>query len=163
MKTISILVTGLQVFADGSGVVLTQKTVQNPNGAFKFSANGMNRLAARAGVPNAHILKHLVALGAQFQFDTEFVKEGQNWTNDRTGETGIYEKDHWRVQNSEVILGDVAKNKLADAAVTAAMSNFGSFSAPIVPQAQPVMVDNDEEEESADEPKGKKGAKVPKV
>ena len=150
MKTIKIKIQGLQVREDGTLVVLTAPHAINAKGAFVMNEAQTRRICQRAGVPSAFGLKHVESLSNGTSFLTiqaEDCKAGDTWKNEKTGETGVYEKDWTKYSNHEIELGFASKMKLAELSLSAAFAN-PQFSQPTPKVVIPEVV----AEENGDEP-----------
>lgn len=151
MKKVQLTITGIQVRPDGSGTILTKVGANNPSpsGAFVQSAGQMERLASRAGLGNAIVLKHVAALGAVYTADVEERKAGDVYINPKTKEEGIIQKDHLSLTNDEIVLSPVAQAKVAEVALSQV---FGSMSfASSAPAKATASVDADSSDEPAEE------------
>lgn len=139
--------------------VQTQQSASNPSetGSFVFKNGQVKRLCDRVGVGSPYALKHLAEMGgATIAMDTEEVKKGQEWTNERTKQSGIYDKDFTRTSNQEISLGTKAKEKLVDASLAAEFSWEG------IGMASVVVVDDPENpaDAPADLNEGTEGAEA---
>lgn len=152
MKKVNLIITDVQVRPDFSGVVITKQSNDNPSktGVFQFTAGGMQRLAARAGLGNPLAMKHVVSLGASLQMDVKECKQGDAWENEKTGESGIYEKDFFQTNNEEIKLSSVAAAKVAEIALQSVFANPLAVATP-APVAQATSTDPESEEEEEKE------------
>jgi hypothetical protein len=57
----------------------------------------------------------LSLLTANLEVTGEFVKAGQAWEDARSGEKGVYTKDHFRIDNEEIVLDQASKQMLMNA------------------------------------------------
>ena len=159
MKTIKLVVLGMQLLADGSAVVLTRPSKENPsaNGVHKLAEGQIRRISQRAlGFNNPVALKSLVDLGeCTLTIDAELIKVGDTYKK-RDGSTDTYKgarnadgtlkgDGSWtKFQNHEIVLSERAKNKIADKALEIGMASMSfSQSAPAKPVAE--VVENKEE------------------
>jgi hypothetical protein len=123
MKTqIKLTLIGMQFLPDGAAVLITKPSATNPsaNGNHIIKEGQLKRICLRAGLYNPDALKALIELSngsAQLIIDSEDLKAGDTFKNKVTGETGTYTKDWTRRDNHEVILGVVAKMKIAERAL----------------------------------------------
>lgn len=119
----------------------------NPSGVFALSPAAVNRLAERAGVPNAQALQVLLNMGSRIMPHAYIAtvrdcKAGDIWYDDRNGKQGVYTKDHYRLEDEEIELNQLAQAKLVDAALGSAFSNsrisnvFGAGAGAPAPVAQ---------------------------
>lgn len=139
MKTIKLVVLSMQILADGSAVLLTRPSKENPsaNGVHKLAEGQIRRISQRAiGVNHPMALKSLVDLGeCKLNIDAEVIKPGDTYIK-RDGSTGTYKgatnadgsikgDGTWtKYQNHEIELSEKAKNKLADKALDNAMNSI---------------------------------------
>lgn len=122
----------------------------NAKGAFAFTQQQFNNLAAQAGLSHKQLIRN--AAGAKLSFEAEFVREGEEWTNEKTAETGVYTKDHWKINNYSIeISAQKALNiEIAEAQAERMMSatSFDSFMNSLE-VAQPAIAEEVVEEQQA--------------
>lgn len=150
MKKVSLIITGIQIRPDFSGVVLTQPSASNPSatGVFKYTVGQMTRLSNRLGFGNNVIaMKHVATLGAALTGEIKECKAGEAWVNEKTGEEGVYQSDFTDFRNEEIVLSAVAANKVAEMAL---QSVFAAAPAAPIAAAAP-QVDNSTDD-AGDEP-----------
>ena len=139
MKTIKLSIKDVQFTNDGDIAIITDTHAINATGVFVMKGNQAGRILMRAGVPNALALKHLVTLTngtSKLTVQVEECKAGDAWTNEKTGETGTYEKDWTKLSNHSVELGFAAQMKLVDASLAGMSAGF----APVQRVAAPAPV-----------------------
>ena len=125
MKNVKLAILDIQIFADGAGVIVTEKSKDNPSdsGVFKQTKGQLDRLANRAGTGNAFALKHLASLGGSYlAMDTEECKAGDSYVDDRTGEEGTYSKDFINTRNESVELSHAGKAMIIQVALGSAFA-----------------------------------------
>lgn len=154
MKTVKLQILDINIYPDGNGVVVTKQTADNPSdsGVFRQSAAQLNRLAIRAGVPNAIALKHLVGLPGNnlLEMGVEDCKAGDPFEMP-DGSTGTYEKDWLRTVNEKVVLGVVAQTKLVEVSLQFGMqAMMAGYAAPAQPTPQ--ASDSNDGDEGGEEP-----------
>jgi len=146
MKNVRLEILDVQLFADGSGVVITKQSKDNPSdsGVFKQTSGQLERLANRAGTGSVLALKHLASLGgSSFVMDTEECKKGEAYIDDRTGEEGIYTKDFINTKNEAVDLSHAAKSMIIQISLQNAFAQ-----APVVSAPAPIVEDADDAPEA---------------
>ena len=122
MKTqIKLVIIGMQFLPDGKAALITKPSKENPsqNGVHVVTEGQLKRICLRAGLYNPDALKALIDLSngsAQLVIDAEECKAGDTFKK-ANGETGTYTKDWTKYNNHEVILGVVAKMKIAEKAL----------------------------------------------
>lgn len=104
-------ITDLILTSDGGCIVVTSPSVHNAKGAFRLNAIMLASLVLNAGCANAQDLK-LSIKDASFSFESTAVKAGEAWVNTKTGETGAYTKDHSRITNQAITLGEEQINQI---------------------------------------------------
>ncbi len=153
MKTIKLIIKDLQIFADGNGVIVVANPhASNPSGVYKQTAGQLHRLAVRASVPSAQLLKMLIGMPGDCTFELDITehKAGDSWENERTGETGVYEKDGFRGNNESISLGAIAAQQLFTVAFNAASAFAPVAAAPVAAQPE------EQSDDLAEEPKATK-------
>jgi len=124
MKNVTLTIKEIQINADGTGVIVTNKSADNPSatGVFKQSSGQLARLATRCGAPNAFVLKLLVQTGGStMSMDVENVKAGDTYIK-KDGEEGVYGKDFPKNTNESIALSTRATNQLIDVAMRQAIA-----------------------------------------
>lgn len=111
----------MQFLPDGKAAIITKPSKENPsqNGVHVVNEGQLKRICLRAGLYNPDALKALIDLSngsAQLVIDAEECKSGEAFKK-ANGETGTYTKDWTKYNNHEVILGVVAKMKIAEKAL----------------------------------------------
>ena len=150
MKKVSLIITGIQIQDDFSGVILTQPSSTNPSatGVFKYSQGQMLRLSKRLGFgANILAMKHVANLGAALVGETKECVAGEAWINEKTGEEGVHKSTYTDFRNEEIVLSAVAANKVAEMAL---QSVFSAVPAAPIAAAAP-QVDNSTDD-AGDEP-----------
>ena len=114
---------------NGKYFLIGKPSKVNAKGAFAFTQQQFNNLAAQAGLSPKQLIRN--AAGAKLSFEAEFVRQGEEWTNEKTSETGVYTKDHWKINNYSIeISAQKALNiEIAEAQAERMMSatSFDSF------------------------------------
>jgi hypothetical protein len=121
MSQVTLNVSSIRVDTTNNQVfIICPSSKYNEKGAFKMSMQQAQNIAAQAGLMN---IQQLIrnCKGAKLSFDAEFVKEGQPWINTKTGESGQYTKDHWKINNYAIELSQAAQFVLEAAASSAEM------------------------------------------
>ena len=152
-NVIKLIVTGIQLFADGAAVLITKPSKENPsvNGVHKLNAGQFRRIVLRClGVENPILFKHLIEMSngtAQLTIDAELIQAGDTYKK-ADGSIGTYEgaknpdgtkkgDGSWtKYSNHEVKLGAGAQMKLVE---LSAGDSFRSIS--YAPVAKPVVAE----------------------
>jgi hypothetical protein len=98
----------------------------NAKGAFAMSMTQATNMAHQAGLTNVQQLIRNCK-GGKLSFEAEFVKEGQEWVNTKTGEAGKYTKDHWKLTGYSFELSPEKAFVLEAAASSSFADMFGSI------------------------------------
>ena len=85
---------------NGKYFLIGKPSKVNDKGAFAFTQQQFNNLAAQAGLSPKQLIRN--AGGAKLSFEAEFVRQGEEWINEKTAEAGVYTKDHWKINNYSV-------------------------------------------------------------
>jgi hypothetical protein len=137
------IILDINIYADGNGAIITSKTAENTKGVWSQTANQLARLAKQAGAGSAKELK-LAGKGASFIIEGKHVKAGETYTNEKTGETGVFTKDHFRVENTSIELSPQGQLMLLAAGQLAT----GMMGAMLQAQSNPV----EKQDEAIEEP-----------
>lgn len=151
-QVIKLIVTGIQLFADGGGVILTKPSKENPsaNGVHKVNAGQLRRIVLRClGVDNAIGFKHLIEMSngtAKLSIEAELITVGATYVT-KEGETKTYEGSKnpdgkmngdgsWvKYSNHEISLGVAAQIKLTELSLAHSFANAQVFAQPKVATA----------------------------
>lgn len=125
--------------------IITKPSKINQAGAYRFGMAQFENLASQLGLDSGQLIRN--AKGAILEFDSEPVKAGENWLNKKTGETGVFTKDHYRNTNYSIELSDKKLFALEAAKAAGAAFDFSSLFGLAISEK-----DNDIEEAMVDEP-----------
>lgn len=145
-----------RVFVDttnGKYFLIGKPSKVNAKGAFAFSKQQFENLAAQAGLSPKQLIRN--AAGAKLSFEAEFVRQGEEWVNTKTGEAGVYTKDHWKINNYSVELSSQKQLNIEIAEAQAERMQSGlSFDAFMntLDVVQPAVIAEEPAVNGADEP-----------
>jgi hypothetical protein len=175
MKKITLTLLDVQLLPtpDARGnvaVLITKVATNNPskNGVHAISAGQLQRIVTRAiGLFNPIGFKHIVSLcngSAKLTIDMEECKQGDAWKNERTGETGTYEKDWIKYSNHAVELGVLGSMKLAELSLSASFAQVANqYAAPIATTKPVAVVAGQAEDNQSSDEQTDKASEVPNV
>lgn len=101
MRNINLTISNVTTTNAGDIAIVTNSCKENAKGSWVLTPKQATRLLASAGLTLA--TKHELA-GGTLTVKGQDVKAGDTWTNEQSGETGFYEKDHFRNQISDMTI-----------------------------------------------------------
>jgi len=116
-QKVTVSIKDLQRTPNGQYVLVGTPSKSNPKGNYVVNAAQVARLALRSIGEDADATFLALAIrrangAATLTFEQEACKQGQPWTNTKTGETGVYDKDWVKTSNFELSLGDAVQSEL---------------------------------------------------
>lgn len=145
----SLTIKSIEVFADGAIRINTAASKINPKGKFNYKPSQAARLARIAGCPSVFALS-VAGVGATLSFEYFLAKKDTAWTDERTGNTGVYTKDHIRIENESIVLNPMMQGQLLNSIVLGGLQ-IAAMQTAVVPVTDDNAADFgfDDEEEAA--------------
>jgi hypothetical protein len=106
MRNINLTISNVTTTNAGDIAIVTNSCKENAKGSWVLTPKQATRLLASAGLTLA--TKHEL-VGGTLTVNGQDVKAGDTWTNEQSGETGFYEKDHFRNQISDMSIALTAQ------------------------------------------------------
>lgn len=134
MRNISLTISKVSITNEGNYSFVTGACKENAKGSWVLSPKQATALLATVGLTLA---TKYMAVGGQLTIPGQDVKAGDTWTNEQSGETGIYTKDHFRNQISDMSLElnqeKSLENSIAQAVAQGLLAKFGATPATKAP------------------------------
>ena len=99
MRNINLTISKVTTTNAGDIAIVTNSCKENAKGSWVLTPKQVTRLLESTGLTLA--TKHEL-VGGTLTVKGQDVKAGDTWTNEQSGETGFYEKDHFRNQISDM-------------------------------------------------------------
>jgi hypothetical protein len=144
-RTVKARILDISIYPDNSGRIITVSTKENPKGHWILSAKQLDRMKKDQGERINSTFKRR-AVGGSLVFDAYDVEAGDTWTNKKTGETGVYSKDHSRVENQRVEYSDAALRRMDIAAAIAELEYAETHSESAVEYAAEIKAEETKSE-----------------
>lgn len=127
---VKLTIQSLILTNDGGAIIRTAPNEQNKTGIYKIGPKMLDSMVLNAGCDSTQQLK-LMSEGSTLTYEATLCKAGEQWTNTKTGETGVYGaknggKDHWRPTNYEISLSEARKTQMILISGKASL-NIGQF------------------------------------